>query len=75
MFREKGQQTKEPPLTSEPQHSMASTNTKIKTKTLIIGSSILKGISLKGLNTDISVSTNRGAGIKQIAQKLNSINI
>ena len=45
------------------------------TKTLIIGSSILKDINTKGLDPDISISTNRGAGIKQIVQKVNLIEV
>ena len=57
------------------QHGVTSKPQPQKNKTLIIGSSILKGVSLKGLDTDISVSTNRGAGIKQIAEKLNSISM
>lgn len=47
----------------------------IKTKTLLIGSSILKGINTKGLDQHVLVSTNRGAHLQDIRQRLERMDL
>ena len=37
-----------------------------KTKTLLIGSSILKGIHARGLNPEVDISTNPGADLEKL---------
>ena len=44
-------------------------------KTLLVGSSILKGINTKGLHNDVTVSTNRGAGTQHILTKLTTMDL
>lgn len=61
-----------------PRNNSAANKTTVETshkKTLLMGSSIFKGINKKGLHTDVIVDTNSGAGTQRILTKLKTLNV